>query len=298
MTEISQIVNYLKKINTNLVEKNNKSKIHNPAISRNLKFIEKNEYLIERGLVSKRLLINIKRKLRKNMVPKNIFRPKDTSILNKKNFEEIYTKNRNLEFWAKYPKISNSDYSKGLKTWKKKSNYVVVKNPEKICPELKKIKKIKEVKKITDFYYSNLKYKHVHTKVIYSFKNKKYPIDIQVFHNDLDGAKVLKLFIYLNDVRSINDGPTQFIVDSNIFDDKHKTKLKNWKLRMLNKGKDKNFRKNKVFSFLGNIGDGFFLKTGVYHKGSIPKKQDRILLILTFNCHEELITGKYKKNKI
>ena len=206
----------------------------------------------------------------------------------------LYSKNRTLKFWKNFPKISLNEHKQGLNLWRKKCNYIVFKNPEKICPEINSIKNFPKVKKITDFYFDNLKYKHVHSKVIYTFKNKKFPIDVQVFHNDLDGLKVLKLFIYLNKVKNKSDGPTEFIKKSNIFSEENKSKLKNWKTRLLNKKQDLKFKNNGIFSFIGNVGDGFYLNTGVYHRGAMPRNSDRILLILTFSCHEELITKKVK----
>tara|TARA_B100001057_G_scaffold499059_2_gene608233 strand:- start:4613 stop:5497 length:885 start_codon:yes stop_codon:yes gene_type:complete len=292
MSEISQIVKFLKKNflnNVNYKKKSSRQSIH---LSKNLNFLLKNDYLVERQLIPVKFLINIRKKFLNNLTPRNIFFPKDTSNLNSKQFKDLYKKNRTLKFWKNFPKISSSDHKQGIKSWKKKCNYVVFKNPEKICPEIKKIKDIPRIKKITDFYFDKLKYKHVHSKVIYTFKKKKFPIDVQVFHNDLDGQKVLKLFLYLNNVKNKSDGPTEFIKRSNIFFNENSPKLKNWKTRLIHKKQDMKFKYNSIFSFIGNVGDGFFLNTGVYHKGSMPKNKDRTLLILTFNCHDELITGK------
>ena len=72
-------------------------------------------------------------------------------------------------------------------------------------------------------------------KVIYTFANKKFPIDVQVFHNDLDGLKVLKLFIYLNNVKKKSDGPTEFIKKSNVFLKENSSRLKKWRTRLINK---------------------------------------------------------------
>lgn len=292
MSEIHQIVKFLKKNFLNNVQYKKKGKRQNINLSKNLNFLLKNDYLVERQLIPVKFLINIRKKLLNNLTPSNIFFPKDTSNLNSKKFKNLYKKNRTLKFWANFPKISNSDHKQGINTWRKKCNYVVFKSPEKICPEIKKIKDIQRIKTITDFYFDKLKYKHVYSKVIYTFKNKKFPIDVQVFHNDLDGQKVLKLFIYLNNVKNKSEGPTEFIKRSNIFFNENSPKLKNWKTRLINKNQDVKFKHNSIFSFIGNVGDGFFLNTGVYHKGSMPKNKDRILLILTFSCHDELITPK------
>ena len=91
--------------------------------------------------------------------------------------------------------------------------------------------------------------------MIYTFKNKKFPIDVQVFHNDLDGQKVLKLFIYLNNVKNKSEGPTEFIKRSNIFFNENSPKLKNWKTRLINKNQDVKFKHNSIFSFIGNPGN-------------------------------------------
>ena len=292
MSEISQIVKYLKNNFLNNVNYKKRSSRQKIQVSKNLNFLIKNDYLVEKQLIPVKLLVNVRNKFLKKLKPKNIFFPKDTSNLTSKKFKELYKKNRSLKFWKNFPKISPDEHKKGLNLWKQKSNYVVFKNPEKICPEIKKIKDIPKIKKITDFYFDKLKYKHVHSKVIYTFANKKFPIDVQVFHNDLDGPKVLKLFIYLNNVKKKSDGPTEFIKKSNVFLEENSSRLKKWRTRLINKKFDIKLKNKSVFSFIGNIGDGFFLNTGVYHRGSMPKNKDRILLILTFNCHDEIITGK------
>ncbi len=292
MSEVSNIVGYLNNsFNKKISKKKNFNKKKTKK-NKNLIHLNKHDFLIAKQVISVNLLKKIKKKLEKKLTPKNVFYPKDTSDLNKKSFDNLYKKNRTIKFWRKFPKISHEEHLQGMKLWSRKCNYIVLKNVEKLSPEIKKIKNIPRIKNITDFYFKDLKYKHVYSKVIYTFKNKKYPIDTQVFHNDLDGVKVLKIFIYLNSVKKLSEGPTQFLTNSNIFSKANQNKLANWKYRLLDKNKDKYFKKSKIISFLGKLGDAFFLNTGFYHRGSIPKDKSRMLLILTFNCHSELTTAR------
>ena len=68
-----------------------------------------------------------------------------------------------------------------MKLWSKKCNYIVLKNADKLSPEIKKIKNIPYIKKITDFYFKNSKYNHVYSKVIYTFKNKNSQLTPKYF---------------------------------------------------------------------------------------------------------------------
>ena len=257
MSEIKQIVNFLKKSYLQQSYQKKNLKIKTVTKDKNLNFLKKHDYLIVKHVISVDLLKKLKKKLEKNLVPKHVYYPKDTSSLNHKGFQNLYKKNRSIKFWREFPKISPAEHLKGMKLWSKKCNYIVLKNADKLSPEIKKIKNIPYIKKITDFYFKNSKYNHVYSKVIYTFKNKKFPIDTQVFHNDLDGVKVLKLFIYLNNVKKIKRGPTQFLKIL-IFFQKIIKKLDTWKYRLLDKNKDKYFKNNSIV-FLGNLGDAFFL---------------------------------------
>ena len=73
---------------------------------------------------------------------------------------------------------------------------------------------------------------------------------------------------------------------SNIFSEENKSKLKNWKTRLLNKKQDLKFKNNGIFSFIGNVGDGFYLNTGVYHRGQCQE------IVIEFYWSSHLVVMK------
>lgn len=292
LNNIPKTVAKLKKFH----KENTKKKVKKNSVRKNLvdDFI-KNDYLIKRKVIKKSLLKVIKDKLIKNLKHSNIFTPKNGTIVNNKNCKNLFKKN-NVS-WFKFKKLSNSDLKKGIDTWKKKAPYVVLKDPIKFCPEILKISKNKNIKMILNNYYKDEIYNLVFAKAIYSFNNRLYPLDTQLFHNDFDGIKLVKLFIYLDDVLSQKDGPTEFIKGSNIFKVNSKNKLSKWKFRFSEDDVKKFFKKNEIVSFKGNVGDVLFLNTGITHRGKKPISRDRLILILSYSTHEEVnSTAKIKLN--
>ena len=112
------------------------------------------------------------------------------------------------------------------------------------------------------------------------------PIDTQLFHSDYDGEKIVKVFVYLDPINKISEGPSQFIKNTNIFKVSSKL-LKEWPIR-LNDKTNNIFHKNKTKSFFGNTGDTMFLNTGMLHRGKKPKIKDRMVLILSYSIHDEV----------
>ena len=93
----------------------------------------KNDYLVERQTIDKKFLIKIRKKLLKNLKPKNIFFPKDTSHLDNKKFKILYSKNRTLKFWKNFPKISLNEHKQGLNLWKKNVTILFLKIQKKFA---------------------------------------------------------------------------------------------------------------------------------------------------------------------
>lgn len=133
-----------------------------------------------------------------------------------------------------------------------------------------------------------MEYRLTFAKIIYSFKNSILPIDTQLFHSDFDGVKLIKVFIYLDEVKSLTNGPTQFIDKSNIFKIKNKNILKQWPLRTDENNMNKFFKSKKIISFFGNESDVLLLNTGMMHRGKKPLKKDRMILVLSYSIHDEI----------
>lgn len=104
----------------------------------------------------------------------------------------------------------------------------------------------------------------------------------QIWHRDVDKIRDLKIFIYLSDVETLENGPFEIIKNS------HKISLS--KLAYENKN---NFRINddKIinkknyykYSFLGHMGSNFIVDTRCLHRGKIVKKEFRQIIELYFS---------------
>lgn len=286
ITNIQSTVKTLKSIYKKAEKKNFKKKLFDQSIKKEINFFNENDWLIQRNLIDKKILKKIKSKIKKKLNSKNIYSPKDCSFIDKKNYKKILDYNN--KSWLNFPKMNSEDIKKGLNTWKKKSSYVIIKNSHLLAPEILKIAKDKKINEILNGYYPKSKFKLTFAKVILSFANKIFPVDTQLFHNDFDSARLVKVFLYLDDVLSVKDGPTQFIEGTNVYKNKNSKKFNKLPMRLTDNLIKKNFKKNKKKSFIGKAGDALFLNTGILHRGKKPKIRNREILILSYSIHDEI----------
>ena len=108
----------------------------------------------------------------------------------------------------------------------------------------------------------------------------------QRWHSDPEFHKILKIFIYLDDVK-VDNGPTEYISGSFL-----KPSLKQFFLRLYNFPHISSyypewfvnllFSKNKKFVSEGKKGDIFFYNTTGLHRGGYVNKGERKLTIFSF----------------
>ena len=113
----------------------------------------------------------------------------------------------------------------------------------------------------------------------------------QYFHYDNDFKKFFKVFIYLNDV-DLNSGPHSFVQFS------HK---KRFFKHLISKRIDDNeiincYGKGNIKTFNKSKGSLIFEDTFGLHKGTSPKKNSRVVLILIYGQNEGI--GIYKNSLI
>ena len=275
---LNNIYNSTKKLH-NIYKKILKER--NIKIKKNFFFNKKAEFF------NKKKIKNIRSKIYNHINYKIIYRPKDCSNINNENYNNLLSIKSGSD-WLNFKKLEDKDLKKGINTWRKKSPYVIVADPIKICPEIKKISENKTINMYLKSYFNNMEYKLTFAKIIYSFKNCILPIDTQLFHSDFDGVKLIKVFIYLDEVKSLANGPTQFIDKTNIFKIKNKNILKQWPLRTDENNMSKFFKSKKIISFFGNESDVLLLNTGMMHRGKKPLEKDRMILILSYSIHNEI----------
>ncbi len=111
----------------------------------------------------------------------------------------------------------------------------------------------------------------------------------QYFHYDNDFKKFFKVFIYLSDV-DINSGPHAFVQFS------HNKRLFKHLLstRLDDKEIIDNYGRENIKTFSNTKGSLIFEDTFGLHKGNLPKKNSRIVLILIYGQSEGI--GIYKNS--
>ena len=133
----------------------------------------------------------------------------------------------------------------------------------------------------TRFKGSSKKNSNRSIKCVKTFKNQRKEHDTQHFHIDENSVKLLKVFIYLNDVNSKKDGPFYYVQDS----------FKNIKEKWGKNARwDENYLKKeygvkKFKPILAKRGDIIFANTVAFHRGIKPIAKDRNIIILNYGMH-------------
>ena len=104
----------------------------------------------------------------------------------------------------------------------------------------------------------------------------------QDFHFDLDGIKWVKYFIYLNDV-TIDNGPHTYVEGTHNSFSKPYSILKKGYMRIKDQEINRYFRKDKIHQIVGNKGTIIIGDTSCFHKGTVPKKQNRLIFEITLS---------------
>lgn len=124
----------------------------------------------------------------------------------------------------------------------------------------------------------------------WSLAGKEKAKDAQLFHRDVDDIKFCKVFFYLTDV-SLNDGPHTYVSKST-----NTNKLT--KIRRYNDEEiEKAFGKENIIQFDREKGSCFFVDTYGFHKGTLPKENNRLLLQVQYSINPIGIEN-YKPQKI
>ena len=107
-----------------------------------------------------------------------------------------------------------------------------------------------------------------------TFNKKADSAAAQEYHYDLDGLKWLKFFIYLTDV-DYDTGPHVYIPQTHKpFKKKYKHMLRGYQ-RISDEEIMQNY--NKVEKIIGNSGTMIIGDTNCFHKGQVPKKNNRLI---------------------
>ena len=119
-------------------------------------------------------------------------------------------------------------------------------------------------------------------KVRSTFSNYLPTADTQFFHADFGSYRILKAFIYLNDV-DLDGGPFCYIEGS------HARKFEGWdqKSRFADEELRDVYGADCVTACTAKVGDIYLAETTGFHRGLKPTRHDRNIVIITYCVHPE-----------
>lgn len=112
----------------------------------------------------------------------------------------------------------------------------------------------------------------------WSFGGRKQAEHAQLFHRDLDDWRFCKLFIYLTDVNE-ESGPHVYVRNTS------KSPLFRKIRRYSDAEIESTFGKDSVIRFVEPKGTAFIVDTYGFHKGLLPKSNNRLLLQIQYSLH-------------
>lgn len=123
----------------------------------------------------------------------------------------------------------------------------------------------------------------------WSLAGKEQAEQAQLFHRDVDDYRFCKLFVYLTDVE-MEDGPHVYVEDSPASNTL--TKIRRYSDEEI----ENEFGKEKVKYFTATKGSMFMVNTYGFHKGFLPKNNNRLLLQVQYSLNPIGIESYQPKN--
>jgi len=118
-----------------------------------------------------------------------------------------------------------------------------------------------------------------------SHMNQDNAIKHQLFHVDQNSIKFVKVFFYLNDVKSVEDGPLTLVEDS------LHNKFESWSDQSRYRRSEEEIKaiygQDSIKYMLADVGDMIIARTTAFHRGTKPTKNDRTMLTLNYVVHPE-----------
>jgi len=127
-----------------------------------------------------------------------------------------------------------------------------------------------------------------------SYVNNDKEKETLLFHSDKNSIHFIKFFLYLNDVKTPEDGPFTYVEGS------HRDKFEGWDsgYRKTLADMEKHYSKDKIKYLLGDMGDVLIANTTGFHRGTKVLSQDRNMLTINYLVHPEKNKFKAKKTDI
>tara|TARA_R110000751_G_scaffold260477_2_gene359828 strand:- start:1535 stop:2416 length:882 start_codon:yes stop_codon:yes gene_type:complete len=118
-----------------------------------------------------------------------------------------------------------------------------------------------------------------------SFANNLPSVNTTMYHCDTNSPYMLKVFLYLNDVDEIEDGPFTYVEGSAYEKPEGWSNDSNYRLK--DKTIEKIYGKDRIKHLTAKKGDVLIAINTGYHKGQKVVSKDRSMLTLNFVCAPE-----------
>jgi hypothetical protein len=179
------------------------------------------------------------------------------------------------------PRLSNDELRKGFKTYRHIVDNVQMQDPLINCSEIVDLCLNVMFIEIAAKYLNSFP-ALAYVKLVRNFVNDLPLFDTQFFHMDTTAAKLLKVFIYLNDVDQ-DGGPLCYVKHSHHNINKYWDTKPRWNKDEINK----EFGDKNLILCTAKKGDVIFADTTGFHKGVKPLKNDRNVLVITYSLHQD-----------
>ena len=280
--------NFLKEIYNQSI---NKSQIFDvkKTKSKNLKELNSNGYTIIKNCLDLKTVDNIKNEFDKNIYNlKNIVYPRNVE------------KSKIINGKVLVDRISKKEFNLGENYFRNISDKVQFKDPLQNSNFINDIIFNEKIISTAYNYFGQMPHL-TYFKIEKNYKNDLKNFDTQLFHFDENAFKLLKVFIYLDDVLEIGHGPFTYVKKS------HKNIEKFWNKKVSpsvtgraarwdDKKIIKTFGKESMTPIFAKKGDVILANTIAFHKGTKPKTRDRYIIIYNLGIHKDYIG--YQPDKV
>ena len=230
-----------------------------------------NGYCILKNELDRNILDNIRNKFQLSIDNQsNVNRPRDLRHKSEEK-ENVYI-----------PRLCDEDFNKGENFYRNFVDNIQLKDPLINIKDNIKLALNEKILSLVCNYFNCLPYL-TYFKMVKSYANNYSSFDTQNFHIDENAIKLIKVFIYLNDVESDKDGPFCYVEKS------HKNIRDYWgkKARWEDTEIGSFFPKKNITPIYAKKGDIIIANTVAFHKGLKPKNQDRNIIIMNYGLHQD-----------
>lgn len=182
----------------------------------------------------------------------------------------------------KIERLSDEDMLKGEQFFRDVTDNVQLRDPLVNMPELIDIALNKVILSLGAAYFGTFP-KLTYLKLVKNYANKMEDFDTQFYHYDENAVKLLKAFIYLNDVVDETQGPFCYVKGSNL------SARENWgkKIRYSDQDVASMCKKSNISPMFAKKGDVILANTVALHRGLKPESNDRNILIINYGIHRD-----------